>query len=540
MILLHWRRLQSLTKLDASSKNISDLTGLENCVNLTELYLGGNKISDISALSGLTQLEKLGLGSNQIADVSDLAGLSALSELYLSRNQITNISSLSGLTQLQKLSFGGNQITDVSNLAGLSALSELYLWRNQITDISPLSGLTQLEVLHLGGNQIADVSALTNLTSLSALYLWGNPITNISPLSGLTQLQKLDLWKNQIDSAAALSGLVELRLLYLNYNRISDISPLTGLTKLEGLWLDQMPLDLDAYNTHIPQLEGQGTTVSYDSITDNFADRMTISSNGGGFFSNNTNATREAVEPNPFSKDTANIHSLWWKWVAPNDGVVQVTTEGSDFDTVLAVHTGADLASLVLVGSNDDAPGMGGKSLVQFDAISGTEYAILVDGDGVSTGAVTVGLKTGNFFPRQDHKELELEVGSEKVITNEILGTDVESVAVDLVFTLTSLPQNGQFKKDGVVLAVDDTFTQKDIDDGLIKFVHTANTADGGTYAIRVTDGDGNQSDEVTVNISPEDTTAPVITITATDSSGSSVSAGSTTNDGTLTLTFTG
>ena len=486
--------MTQLEQLGLWKNQIADLTGLENCTNLTELYLDDNNISDISSLSGLIQLEKLGLGRNQITDVSALTNLTSLSELDLSRNQITNILSLSGLTQLQKLSFGGNQITDVS--------------------------------------------ALTNLTSLSELYLWGNPITNISPLSGLTQLQKLNLWRNQVDSAAALSGLVELRQLSLSYNRISDISPLTGLTNLEDLWLYQMPLNLDAYNTHIPQLVGQGTAVSYDSIRDNFADRMTISSSGGGFFSNNTNATMENDEPNSFNKDTANIHSLWWRWVAPNDGVVQVTTEGSDFDTVLAVYTGADLANLVLVESNDDASGMGDKSLVQFNAISGTEYAILVDGGGVSTGAVTVGLKTGNFSPRQDLKELKLAVGSEKVITNEILATDVESGAVDLVFTLTRLPQNGQFKRDGVVLAVGDTFTQKDIDDGLIKFVHTANTADGGTYDIRVTDGDGNQSGEVTVNISPEApaNTAPtglalsVATVTENQASGTEVGMLSTTD----------
>ena len=99
-----------------------------------------------------------------------------------------------------------------------------------------------------------------------------------------------------------------------------------------------------------------------------------------------TNATAEINEPNSFSKDVANIHSIWWRWVAPGDGVVQITTEGSDFDTVLAVYKGDDLANLVLVESNDDVYSTNVKSFVQFDAISGTEYAIMVDGRGVSQG----------------------------------------------------------------------------------------------------------------------------------------------------------
>ena len=71
----------------------------------------------------------------------------------------------------------------------------------------------------------------------------------------------------------------------------------------------------------------------------------------------------------------------------------------------------------------------------------------MVDGRGVSAGTVKIGLKTGNFSPRQYINELKLAVGSEKVITNEIFATDVESGAVDLYFTLTRLPQNGQFKR---------------------------------------------------------------------------------------------
>ena len=37
------------------------------------------------------------------------------------------------------------------------------------------------------------------------------------------------------------------------------------------------------------------------------------------------------------------IFILFGEGIAPGDGVVQITTEGSDFDTVLAVYKGDDL-----------------------------------------------------------------------------------------------------------------------------------------------------------------------------------------------------
>ncbi len=51
--------LQPLTTLEAQERGISDLTGLEYCVNLQYLDLWGNNISDISALAGLANLGAL-------------------------------------------------------------------------------------------------------------------------------------------------------------------------------------------------------------------------------------------------------------------------------------------------------------------------------------------------------------------------------------------------------------------------------------------------------------------------------------------------
>jgi len=90
-------------ELAAMGKGISDLTGLEYCVNLVELQVGDNNISDLSPLAGLTNLRALGLGGNSISDLSLLAGFTSLQALWLGDNNISNLSPLAGLIDLQRL-----------------------------------------------------------------------------------------------------------------------------------------------------------------------------------------------------------------------------------------------------------------------------------------------------------------------------------------------------------------------------------------------------------------------------------------------------
>ena len=252
--------LEALTTLDASSRGITNIAGLEYCgsleeldlyqnqisdisllsglTNLQELWLQWNQISDISPLSGLTNLEKLYLYNNQISDISPLSSLTNLETLYLEGNEVGDIGPLSGLTNLQELWLQWNQISDISPLSGLTNLEKLYLDGNEISDISPLSGLTSLEWLHFFHNQISDISPLSGLTSLEWLFLEGNEVSDISPLSGLTNLQRLRLDRNQVSDISSLSGLTNLKLLRLEDNQISDISALAGLTELGLLLLD--------------------------------------------------------------------------------------------------------------------------------------------------------------------------------------------------------------------------------------------------------------------------------------------------------------
>jgi Leucine-rich repeat (LRR) protein len=140
--------LEGLTRLDAQGRGISDLTGLEYCVNLEWLGLALNNISEISALASLTNLMSLGLEVNNVSDISPLASLINLSGLHLTSNNISDISALAGLTNLYNLSLRDNNISDISPLVENSGLSEgdiVDLGDNPLSTMSVNVYIPQLE-----------------------------------------------------------------------------------------------------------------------------------------------------------------------------------------------------------------------------------------------------------------------------------------------------------------------------------------------------------------------------------------------------------
>jgi hypothetical protein len=100
-------------------------------------------------------------------------------------------------------------------------------------------------------------------------------------------------------------------------------------------------------------------------------------------------ATREAGEPT--HGGIGGAASIWYRWVAPNNGVLTVTTQGSDFDTLLGVYSGTAMSDLRVLGMNDDAPNSSVLwSKVVGNVVEGTEYKIAIDGWNGRRGAATL------------------------------------------------------------------------------------------------------------------------------------------------------
>jgi hypothetical protein len=166
-----------------------------------------------------------------------------------------------------------------------------------------------------------------------------------------------------------------------------------------------------------------------------------------------SNATKEAGEPN--HAGNAGGKSVWYSFTAPANGVLTLDTEGSTFDTLLAVYLGSTVSSLTPVGSDDDAyPGApGGFSYLNQVVHSNLTYHIAIDGYGGASGIASL---TYSFVPTNLVRLNTTVAGSGTVqlaTINNLGGQSIQpsnsiDVAVDTKVVLTPTPSSGsQFEQ---------------------------------------------------------------------------------------------
>ena len=154
----------------------------------------------------------------------------------------------------------------------------------------------------------------------------------------------------------------------------------------------------------------------YFSENDDFEDAYLLEGIDEMDWAYSTWATWEYGEPDHYGQSAE--ASLWWNWTAPVDGLVRVTTFGSNFDTVLGIYTGEELETLEPVVANDDS-GQSLRSALVFEAVAGTTYHIAVDGYEGEQGSVELSLEVLSLDPQGDEDGDGLSNEQERV-----LGTD--------------------------------------------------------------------------------------------------------------------
>ena len=228
----------TLSELEAISRGIQDLSGLQFATNLSRLDVRENQISDLSPIAGLITLRTLRIDDNTISNLSPVKGLKELTALEINRNRVSDLSPIVGLIKLERIAIKQNITTDISDLSPLTELINLKHLDISATNQSIMSfvaGLTNLEYIGFGIDGITDISPLSALTNLKSIRTWGNPISDLSPLAGLTKLERVDICGAELSNLSPLAGLTNLKELYLVDNGITDIAPiasLTGLTRL--------------------------------------------------------------------------------------------------------------------------------------------------------------------------------------------------------------------------------------------------------------------------------------------------------------------
>jgi hypothetical protein len=131
---------------------------------------------------------------------------------------------------------------------------------------------------------------------------------------------------------------------------------------------------------------------------DDFYAPWILSGSTASDMQSNVGATLQPFEPSQGGSG----NSVWWRWTAPSNGVVVVSTVGSGLDTLMAVYSGSVLATpsrLTTLGSNNDTPGGGSASRVKFRASAGTAYRFQVDSAYSGGGSVQLNLAYESLTP---------------------------------------------------------------------------------------------------------------------------------------------
>lgn len=137
-------------------------------------------------------------------------------------------------------------------------------------------------------------------------------------------------------------------------------------------------------------LSGQFTVFSGSGpANDNFVNAQLLTGTAAFAWTITTYATKEPGEPNHAGNSGG--ASVWYRWIAPANGLFSLDTEGTEFNPLLAVYTGNSVSQLSVVASNS----AGG--LLNFQATAGVTYQIAVDGFNGAIGKLQLSLSPTLF-----------------------------------------------------------------------------------------------------------------------------------------------
>jgi hypothetical protein len=132
----------------------------------------------------------------------------------------------------------------------------------------------------------------------------------------------------------------------------------------------------------------------------------------------NEDATKEPGEPNHGGNPGG--HSIWYRWIAPEDGIVTIKTAGSGFTPMAGVYTGLTVDGLTWVTWSSYGEAM------RFSAQEGVTYMIAVDGWYDTTGSVSLQLKLGHPPPNDAFDTPEVLSGEQASASGDTSNATME------------------------------------------------------------------------------------------------------------------
>ncbi len=218
--------------LDVSSKNISDLTGIDAFINLQTLNVSNNNLTELDLTQNLS-LTSVVCNDNQLQSVdiknsnnTSITNFNALNNPNLTCIQVDDIAfSNANWTDIDPQSFFTPDCNDLINIPDPNF--EQALIDNGTDTDGIINGLmfkgnaTAKLFLFVGNYGITDLTGIEHFTSLITIYAYENNLTTVD-LNANTQLENLWLYDNNL-TAIDLSSLPNLDDLDLSINQISSI-----------------------------------------------------------------------------------------------------------------------------------------------------------------------------------------------------------------------------------------------------------------------------------------------------------------------------
>ncbi|MBC1581468.1 LapB repeat-containing protein, partial [Listeria seeligeri] len=198
-------QLDSVTTLDASSQNITDVTGISELTNLTSINLSENQLTSIAPITGLTNLTTINLSDNLLntIELSSAQNIPNLTTLDLSDNPTITKLSIADLPKLET--------ANMTTSAGQTSLLE------EIT-------LSNLPVLTSVGKTSANAINFSNYSA---------NLSNVK-LDSLPKIGTVDFTSNNL-SDINVQDMSSVTLINLDTNNLSDISNFLNLPVLDNL-----------------------------------------------------------------------------------------------------------------------------------------------------------------------------------------------------------------------------------------------------------------------------------------------------------------
>jgi VCBS repeat-containing protein len=255
-----------------------------------------------------------------------------------------------------------------------------------------------------------------------------------------------------------------------------------------------LTLNTDGSFTYTPNADWNGT------------DSFTYMANDGGLDSNIATVTLAVSPVNdaPVASDTS-INAT--EDVAYTGNLPSATD--ADGDTVgyaLASQATNGTASVYANGSFSYAAN------ANFNGSDSFAYSINDGHGGIATYNVSVNVAAVNDAPTLTINNPSLDSGQTVTLSSANLqASDVDNTAAQLTYVVTALPANGVLALNGTPLAVNGSFTQADVDNGLVTYANNSgSTASADTLGLKVADPSGAQANgTLAIAIAPPPGTPP-------------------------------